>query len=82
MGASGAGKTSLLNVLSDRILLKKGWATLTGSLKFNDSVDVDQDIFGKFCSYVMQDDILFAYFTVKEAMTFAARLKLNDIPEE
>mmetsp|Transcript_27057 Transcript_27057/g.19505 ORF Transcript_27057/g.19505 Transcript_27057/m.19505 type:complete len:100 (+) Transcript_27057:486-785(+) len=26
----------------------------------------------------MQDDILFEYFTVKEAITFAARLKLND----
>lgn len=25
----------------------------------------------------MQDDVLFAYFTVKEALTFSARLKLN-----
>ena len=25
----------------------------------------------------MQDDVIFAYFTVKEALTFAARLKLN-----
>lgn len=25
----------------------------------------------------MQDDILFRYFTVKEALTFAARLKLK-----
>jgi len=35
MGASGAGKTSLLNVLSDRIGLKKG-DKLTGEIKFND----------------------------------------------
>ncbi len=29
----------------------------------------------------MQDDIVFAYFTVKEALTFAARLKLT-VPED
>jgi ABC-type Fe3+/spermidine/putrescine transport system ATPase subunit len=29
----------------------------------------------------MQDDVLFAHFTVVEALTFAARLKLR-IPEE
>jgi ABC-type transport system involved in cytochrome bd biosynthesis fused ATPase/permease subunit len=35
MGASGAGKTSLLNVLSDRIGIKQG-DSLTGEIKFND----------------------------------------------
>ena len=30
MGASGAGKTSLLNLLSDRVTLKKGFNRLTG----------------------------------------------------
>ncbi len=29
----------------------------------------------------MQDDILFSYFTPREALTFAARLKL-DIPNQ
>jgi hypothetical protein len=27
----------------------------------------------------MQDDVLFQYFTPKEALTFAARLKLRDV---
>jgi ABC-type multidrug transport system ATPase subunit len=35
MGASGAGKTSLLNILSDRIALKNG-AKLTGDVQLND----------------------------------------------
>ena len=35
MGASGAGKTSLLNVIADRILLKKG-SILTGHVTVND----------------------------------------------
>lgn len=36
MGASGAGKTSLLNMLSDRISLKNG-ARVTGNIFVNDS---------------------------------------------
>ena len=38
-------------------------------------------MFGRFANYVMQDDIIFSYFTVREAFTFAARLKLK-IPED
>lgn len=30
----------------------------------------------------MQDDVIFAYFTVKEALTFAARLRLKISEEE
>ena len=36
MGSSGAGKTSLLNMLSDRISLKDG-ATLSGKVMINDT---------------------------------------------
>lgn len=36
MGASGAGKTSLMNVLSDRISLANG-AKLTGQVRLNDT---------------------------------------------
>ena len=79
MGASGAGKTSLLNRLSDRIGLKQG-DSLTGTVNFNDKHELDGGLFGCYASYVMQDDVVFAYFTVKEALTFAARLKLT-VPE-
>jgi ABC-type multidrug transport system ATPase subunit len=40
MGASGAGKTSLLNILSDRIALKSG-DRLEGKKIINDSIEVD-----------------------------------------
>ncbi len=39
MGASGAGKTSLLNMLSDRISLRDG-ATSSGKIMINDSLPV------------------------------------------
>lgn len=40
------------------------------------------DMFGLYASYVMQDDVLFAYFTPKEALTFSARLRLKCSEEE
>ena len=76
MGSSGAGKTSLLNMLSDRISLKNG-ATISGKVIINDSMELSQKNFGSIAAYVMQDDILFQSFTPREALTFAARLKLG-----
>ena len=76
MGASGAGKTTLLNVLAARIALG-GKKSLEGDVMMNDEIKVDQESFGKFGAYVMQDDILFEWFTVRETLTFTARLKLT-----
>ena len=81
MGASGAGKTSLLNLLSDRIAIGDGMSR-TGKIEFNDKYPITMDTFSKYASYVMQDDIIFAYFTVKEALRFAARLRLHVSEEE
>jgi ABC-type molybdate transport system ATPase subunit len=52
MGASGAGKTSLLNIISDRIGLKRG-DKLDGKITINDNLDLNDKIFGKIASYVM-----------------------------
>lgn len=76
MGSSGAGKTSLLNILADRISSATE-TTLSGNILFNDEVPVNKESFQKYAAYVMQDDVLFATFTVREALTFAARLKLK-----
>ena len=62
MGASGAGKTSLLNMLSDRISAKNG-QKVKGDIKINDQLKLTQDIFGTLAAYVMQDDILYDSFT-------------------
>ena len=75
MGASGAGKTSLLNLLSDRIDIKPGM-TVKGRITLNDTYDLTASMFGNYASYVMQDDVIFSYFTVKEALMFAGKLRL------
>jgi ABC-type multidrug transport system ATPase subunit len=45
-------------------------------------VRVNDDNFGKVSTYVMQDDILYWHFTPREALTFAANLKLSNLSEE
>ena len=81
MGASGAGKTSLLNIISDRISTNKG-DILKKEIYLNDTVKVNDDNFGKVSAYVMQDDILYQHFTPREALTFAANLKLSNLSDE
>jgi len=81
MGASGAGKTSLLNILSDRIS-SGGSNKVDGRKVINDTMECDQSNFGKLSGYVMQDDILFQLFTPREALTFAANMKLAHLSTE
>jgi len=40
LGSSGAGKTSLLNILADRVALINK-ATLSGTITFNDTIPVN-----------------------------------------
>jgi len=70
MGQSGAGKSSLLNVISQRayVLEHKG-EKLSGQIKFNDK-QIDKDVFCKFAGYVMQEDILYEHFTLRELLMF------------
>jgi ABC-type multidrug transport system ATPase subunit len=81
MGASGSGKTSLLNILAERFQDQAG-LEVKGDIIVNDTLKFDDDNFGKLAAYVMQDDILFEYFTPKEALTFAADLKLAHLSQE
>ena len=73
MGASGAGKTTLLNILSDRI---GGSGSISGQMTANGK-PLNEIDYGSYSAYVMQDDVLYKTFTVREALTFAARLKLR-----
>ena len=77
LGSSGAGKTSLLNCLSNRHNIEVG--KMTGTIMVNDEQPMTQSFFGNVGAYVMQDDILYSHMTVQEALTFAARMKLPDL---
>ena len=72
IGASGSGKSSLLNVLS-------GYkhVNVSGSIKINKN-QVSSNIVRKLSSYVMQDNKLHEYLTVYETVTFAAHFKMRE----
>lgn len=80
MGASGAGKTSLLNLMACRID-KSSTVHIDGDLLVNGQT-YDFNMFGDFANYVMQTDILMQTLTVRETLEFAAALKLSLPTEE
>lgn len=75
MGASGSGKTSLLNVFGQRLGLSPG-SKMTGEIRCNDRVMQSND-FGKIGAFVQQDDVLLETFTPAESFRFAAKLRTN-----
>lgn len=75
MGASGAGKTTLMNILAKRVRPKKNFH-LSGQVLAN-MQPYTYENFGGFACYIMQADLLMETLTVKESLEFAAALKIN-----
>lgn len=70
MGSSGSGKTSLIDILSNR--RKSG--NKTGEIYYgNDLVDSS---FQRISGYVLQDPLLMTTMSVREVLLFSANLKL------
>lgn len=70
MGGSGAGKSSLLNILSGRVAKgsTEGTVMLNGRRRPKNWVEL--------VGYVEQEDLLVSHSTVREAVAFSARLRL------
>jgi ABC-type multidrug transport system ATPase subunit len=78
MGPTGSGKTSLLNILANRMPVVKG-ASLGGELLVNGR-HVSRAAWGRrfarLSAYVMQEDVMNAYLTVRETLWLAASFQL------
>ena len=79
MGATGSGKTSLMNILARRLVLTKG-LHVSGAVLLN---GLPRPRNWK-SHYVEQHDLLFSELTVLETLHFAAQLRLptSATPEE
>jgi ABC-type lipoprotein export system ATPase subunit len=71
MGPSGAGKTSLLDVLAGR----KTVGTVTGAVRINGRAMTPREM-RLLSGYVVQEDILPPMLTVRECLDFQARLRV------
>jgi len=78
IGASGSGKTTLMNIISGRKRPTSGKVRL-GRLDLHEYFDMlKQDI-----AYVPQRDPLHEYLTLRQALTYSARLRLpSDVTAE
>lgn len=74
MGPSGAGKTSLLNVLAGRVR-SRGKVAVNGSILL-DGNPISGSALRKRIAYVMQMDVLTPTQTVRESLWFSANLRL------
>jgi len=72
MGQSGAGKSTMLDILAGRIHFSD---QLTGSLLVNGSPVGSS--YKRVSGYVMQDDALYPLLTVRETFLFAACLRVS-----
>nr|GMD18471.1 ABC transporter G family member 7 isoform X2 [Ipomoea batatas] len=75
MGPSGSGKTTLLNVLAGQIKASTK-LHLSGLLEINGQPFSNKPF--KF-AYIRQEDLFFSQLTVKETLSLAAELQLQDI---
>lgn len=76
MGASGAGKTSLLNILSGRVA-SRGRIQIQGEIRLDDyPVNPRHRSIRKMIAFVAQDDSLQVTSTPREAIRFSAKLRL------
>ncbi|KAJ3191562.1 ATP-binding cassette sub- G member 1 [Irineochytrium annulatum] len=71
MGASGAGKTSLLNVIAGEV----HFGEVSGQILVNNKELFGNDI-KSLSGFVFQDDVLLPSMTVREAITMSALLRL------
>ncbi|KAI9841668.1 MAG: hypothetical protein M1837_000462 [Sclerophora amabilis] len=70
IGGSGSGKTSMLNVMSNR--MRGGGLKISGRASFNGR----EGLLGIQSAYVMQQDVLIPTLTVRETLLYSANLRL------
>lgn len=74
MGSSGAGKTTLMDVLA----MRKNSGEITGEIRLNGHLQEERS-FRRCAGYVEQFDVQSAQLTIRETMLFSAKLRLDQL---
>ncbi|MES1920289.1 hypothetical protein MHBO_001975 [Bonamia ostreae] len=75
IGTSGAGKSSLMNILSGRLRTNRN-VEVTGDIKLNGSSKYSSEAFKQNTAYVLQEDLVFETLSVAETFDLSATLRL------
>lgn len=73
MGPSGAGKTTLMNILSQKI--RSSATASVGGCVYANGTPISELVYTNYIAYVTQEDILLDTMTVREAITFSVKLR-------
>ncbi|KAK0502128.1 P-loop containing nucleoside triphosphate hydrolase protein [Armillaria luteobubalina] len=77
LGPSGSGKSSLLNLMAQRLQSTLQTTYIAGGTMTLNGIQAKPEVMSILCSYVTQDDsALLPYLTVRETLQFAASLRL------
>lgn len=73
-GRSGAGKTSVINMVAGLFPPDKGLITVNGRKLFDSTQSIDLPPEKRRCGYIFQDGRLFPHLTVKANLTYGMKL--------
>ena len=75
MGENGAGKSSVLNIISGLICPDAGSIRLDGSVLFDSGTGVDVPVENRRIGYVFQNSAVFPHLTVRDNIAFGLRAR-------
>jgi molybdate transport system ATP-binding protein len=74
-GASGAGKTTLVNMIAGLIMPDRGRITLDGAALFESSAGINVPVHRRGIGYVFQEGRLFPHLTVAANLDYGRRMR-------
>ena len=78
-GESGAGKTSVINMIAGLITPDSGRITFNGKVFFDDTLNINLPSKNRVVGYVFQDARLFPNMTVKENLLYGSKRKSSNM---
>jgi len=73
MGENGAGKSTVLNIISGLVTPDAGSIRLDGSLLFDSNTGVNVPVENRRIGYVFQNSVVFPHFSVRDNIAFGLR---------